>query len=95
MFGIFGKRITDRGRDSVVLLGMLVHFVTFFLTLLNLPDKSPNDASHDMGYLFHPKYVCYKRNVYVFISLIHTLPCHVMAYHNHVMLYHTMPCNMI
>ena len=56
MFGIFGKRITERGRDSVVLLGMLVHFVTFFLILLNMPDKSPNNASHDMGYLFHPRY---------------------------------------
>jgi hypothetical protein len=56
IFGIFGARITAKGRDSVVFLGMIVHFVTFFLTLLNLPDASPNDASHDMGYLFKPRY---------------------------------------
>lgn len=56
LFGIFGKRITDKGRDSIVLLGMLVHFVTFFLILLNLPDVSPNSASHGSGYWFKPRY---------------------------------------
>ena len=55
MFGIFGKRITAKGRDSVVLLGMLVHFVTFFLILLNLPEESPNSASHGMGFFFKPR----------------------------------------
>ncbi|CAB4031832.1 Hypothetical predicted protein [Paramuricea clavata] len=54
VFGIFGQRITAKGRDSVVLLGMLVHFVTFFLILLNLPEESPNSASHGMGFFFKP-----------------------------------------
>ena len=55
MFGLFGKRISTKGRDSVVLLGMFIHFVTFFLIYLNLPEKSPNDATHGMGHLFTPR----------------------------------------
>ena len=54
LFGIFGARITTKGRDSVVLLGMFIHFVTFYLILLNLPEESPNGDSHDMGYWFEP-----------------------------------------
>ncbi|XP_028395381.1 UNC93-like protein MFSD11 [Dendronephthya gigantea] len=54
IFGIFGKRIVAKGRDNIVLLGMLVHFATFFLILMNLPDASPNDATHEMGYLLKP-----------------------------------------
>ena len=55
LFGIFGGRITTKGRDSVVLLGMFIHFVTFYLILLNLPEESPNGDSHEMGYWFKPR----------------------------------------
>ncbi|XP_046855255.1 UNC93-like protein MFSD11 isoform X2 [Xenia sp. Carnegie-2017] len=54
IFGIFGKRISAKGRDSAVFLGLIVHYVAFFLILLNLPDESPNGSSHRMGYLIQP-----------------------------------------
>lgn len=54
LFGIFGKRITTSGRNSVVFLGMIVHFVGFYLIFLNLPENSPNDGSHDFGYISKP-----------------------------------------
>ena len=55
LFGIFGARITAKGRDSVVFLGMFIHFVTFYLILLNLPEESPNSSSLGMGYWFKPR----------------------------------------
>ena len=41
LFGIFGKRTNRFGREPIVLLGMISHWVCFLLILFNLPDTSP------------------------------------------------------
>lgn len=42
MFGILGKYTNLWGRDPVVFLGMITHFISFLLIFYNLP----NDAIH-------------------------------------------------
>lgn len=57
VFGIFGRYTNKWGRDPIVLLGMLVHFVTFLLVFYNLPSEaiSRTVSSEDSrGYLFDP-----------------------------------------
>ena len=57
LFGIFGKYTNRFGRDPVVLLGMLLHFVAFLLCYYNLPnDAINNDVSiaSSFGTLFNP-----------------------------------------
>ena len=48
LFGIFGHYITTKGRDPVVMLGFLVHLMSFFLIFLNIPNDAPfgNTSSH-------------------------------------------------
>lgn len=40
IFGIFGKATTKYGRDPIVLLGFVVHALSYFLVFLNIPDDS-------------------------------------------------------
>ncbi|KAK2571965.1 UNC93-like protein MFSD11 [Acropora cervicornis] len=47
LFGIFGKRSTKFGREPIVLLGMISHWICFLLIFFNLPDKSPLNAVQD------------------------------------------------
>lgn len=57
MFGILGKYTVKFGKDPIVLLGLILHFITYLLVYYNLPgesiikDVSRND-SH--GILFSP-----------------------------------------
>ena len=41
LFGIFGSVMVRRGRDPVVVLGFIVHMVTFFVVFLNIPNNAP------------------------------------------------------
>uniref|UniRef100_A0A2L2Y784 UNC93-like protein MFSD11 n=1 Tax=Parasteatoda tepidariorum TaxID=114398 RepID=A0A2L2Y784_PARTP len=41
LFGILGKKTNKFGRDPVILLGFIVHVLTFFAIYINLPAKSP------------------------------------------------------
>ena len=62
LFGILGKFTNKYGRDLVILLGMLVHLLTFLLIFFNLPDNAINalvPADESKGYLLmHSKLVC-------------------------------------
>jgi len=60
LFGIFGKKTIRYGRDPVVLLGCVVHLITFYLIFLNIPDPAPiQDSTVKMAYIA-PKYVSVK-----------------------------------
>lgn len=61
LFGIFGKYTNRFGKDPIVLLGLLVHFVTFLLIYYNLPVESALQKvplHQSVGLVFKPsKYV--------------------------------------
>ncbi|XP_068760630.1 UNC93-like protein MFSD11 [Montipora capricornis] len=57
MFGIFGKRTNKFGREPIVFLGMICHWICFLLIFLNLPDMSPLQAVSrvkETYIIFHP-----------------------------------------
>ena len=84
---------------------MLVHFVTFFLILLNLPDASPNDPSDGMGYLFKPRYIWFTGAMVTILQTIETvctmgLPSYVIGIYHLILcqlceLYHPICCTML
>ncbi|XP_067043795.1 UNC93-like protein MFSD11 isoform X2 [Acropora muricata] len=54
LFGIFGNRSTKFGREPIVLLGMISHWICFLLIFFNLPDKSPlNTVQENVQVVFH------------------------------------------
>ena len=52
-FGIFGKKTVKYGRDPIILMGGVLHFVAFFLIFLNLPSDAPiaKDGTMSTGYI--------------------------------------------
>lgn len=52
-FGIFGKKTVKYGRDPIILMGGVLHFVAFFLIFLNLPSDAPiaKDGTMNTGYI--------------------------------------------
>lgn len=57
LFGILGKYTNKFGKDPVVLLGMLVHFVAYYLAYANLPALSIADkvtSGDSFGTIFNP-----------------------------------------
>lgn len=60
LFGILGKYTIRWGRDPIILIGMLVHFLAFLLVFYNFPNSaSLEDISFidSFGYLFNPSIV--------------------------------------
>jgi len=41
LFGILGKRTNRYGRDPIVLMGFIVHMITFYLIFMNVPNQAP------------------------------------------------------
>ena len=55
MFGILGHYTNRWGRDPVVLLGMITHFITFLLIFYNLPNAAIHGkVTNAYGQLFDP-----------------------------------------
>lgn len=55
MFGVLGNYTNRWGRDPVVFLGMLTHFISFLLIFYNLPDAAIHGyVSNAYGQLFDP-----------------------------------------
>ena len=52
-FGIFGKKTVKYGRDPIILMGGVLHFVAYFLIFLNLPSDAPTakDGTMSTGYI--------------------------------------------
>lgn len=51
IFGILGKIARKYGRNLIVLLGFLLHILSFFLIFLNLPDDTPTNVSSAPAYI--------------------------------------------
>lgn len=41
LFGLLGSRTIKYGRDPIVIVGFIVHLISFLLIYLNLPDEAP------------------------------------------------------
>uniref|UniRef100_A0A2R5LAG9 UNC93-like protein MFSD11 n=1 Tax=Ornithodoros turicata TaxID=34597 RepID=A0A2R5LAG9_9ACAR len=50
-FSILGKKTNRAGRDPIVLLGYLVHMVSFYTIFINLPATSPLGDTLDPAYI--------------------------------------------
>ena len=57
LFGIFGKLTNKYGRDPVVLIGFLVHMVTFYLIFLNVPNDAPLNTTSGESWLEYNLYI--------------------------------------
>ena len=47
IFGIFGKRTRRFGRDPIVILGMLLHMVSFLLIFYTIPNNATTTLHPD------------------------------------------------
>lgn len=54
MFGLLGDKSRKVGRDSIILLGTIVHLVVYFLCYMNFPQNSSLEKTDDMGGLIEP-----------------------------------------
>jgi len=50
-FGILGSKTNRYGRDPIVILGYVVHMISFFLIFINLPSRSSLEATTDPAYI--------------------------------------------
>ncbi|XP_033095507.1 UNC93-like protein MFSD11, partial [Anneissia japonica] len=50
-FGILGDKTNKYGRDPIVLLGYVVHIISFYLILLNLPSETPIQKAEGNSYI--------------------------------------------
>lgn len=57
LFGIFGKLTVKHGRDPVVLIGFVIHVITYYLIFLNLPDDAPLNQTSGESWLGYNLYV--------------------------------------
>ena len=72
---MLGNYTNRWGRDPIVLLGMLTHFISFLLIFYNLPDGAIHGyVDHAYGQLFHPSRLVYI--VYYFISCFYSTWCY-------------------
>ena len=53
-FGILGKRTNRYGRDPIVLMGFIVHMITFYLIFMNVPNEAPLQETDGYSW-FHYK----------------------------------------
>ncbi|XP_052867864.1 UNC93-like protein MFSD11 isoform X1 [Anopheles cruzii] len=54
-FGLLGSKITARyGRDPVVIVGVVIHLVSYFLIYINLPNVAPFGNTDEVSYIKPP-----------------------------------------
>ncbi|XP_073975064.1 UNC93-like protein MFSD11 [Rhodnius prolixus] len=51
IFGLLGSKTVRWGRSPIVLLGFVVHVVTFFCIFLNIPNAAPLGDTKDVAYI--------------------------------------------
>jgi hypothetical protein len=50
-FGIFGHRTNIYGRNPIIMFGVTLHLLAFFLIFLNIPNAAPFGATDDIAYI--------------------------------------------
>jgi MFS family permease len=53
LFGLLGSKTKKLGRNPIVVMGFIIHFVSFVLIFLNLPNASPLGETSDVAF-FNP-----------------------------------------
>lgn len=51
LFGILGSKTSRWGRDPIVIMGYLIHLVSFFLIFINLPAEAPFGDTTAVSYI--------------------------------------------
>ncbi|XP_055312728.1 UNC93-like protein MFSD11 isoform X2 [Sitodiplosis mosellana] len=54
LFGLLGSKTIKYGRDPIVIIGFIVHLISFLLIFLNLPDNAPFNDTQDIGFFDPP-----------------------------------------
>lgn len=52
-FGLLGKRSAKWGRDPIVIIGFIIHIISYFLVFMNLPDVAVFGDTDEVAY-FNP-----------------------------------------
>lgn len=53
LFGLLGTKTIKYGRDPIVIMGFIVHLISFLMIYLNIPDSAPLNNTQDVG-IFDP-----------------------------------------
>lgn len=54
LFGLLGSKTIKYGRDPIVIIGFVVHLVSFLLIFLNLPNDSPFADTQEISFFDPP-----------------------------------------
>lgn len=54
LFGLLGNKTIKYGRDPIVIIGFVVHLISFLLIFLNLPNDSPFSDTHGAAFFDPP-----------------------------------------
>ncbi|XP_053698966.1 UNC93-like protein MFSD11 [Sabethes cyaneus] len=54
VFGLLGKRTIIWGREPIIIAGLIIHAMSYFLIYLNLPDSAPFGDTNEVGYFKPP-----------------------------------------
>ncbi|XP_055385537.1 UNC93-like protein MFSD11 isoform X2 [Condylostylus longicornis] len=54
LFGLLGSKTTKYGRDPIVIMGFIIHAISFFLIFMNLPNDAPFTNTENVGYINPP-----------------------------------------
>ncbi|XP_013199956.1 UNC93-like protein MFSD11 [Amyelois transitella] len=57
LFGILGNKTTRWGRDPIVIMGYVIHLISFFLIFINLPAEAPFGDTDQVSYITPSAYL--------------------------------------
>nr|CAD7442538.1 unnamed protein product [Timema bartmani] len=57
LFGILGQKTIRWGRDPIVMIGFVVHILSFFLIFINLPDAAPFGDTNGLAFISSNQYL--------------------------------------
>lgn len=54
LFGLLGPKTIKYGRDPIVIIGFIVHLISFLMIYLNIPNGAPLDNTMETGFFEMP-----------------------------------------